>query len=519
MHIEEYTVRQLRETVLSGELSAREAAAAHLDRIADSNAELGAFVKVTADLAMTTAARLDRSWASAPAAARRARLGALHGVPVAWKDLWDVAGVATMRGTAAFEPVVAEANSAVVDQIHAHGAVSLGKTQVPEFGLACYSENLISPPSRNPLDPTLTSGGSSGGSAAAVTAGMLPGAIGSDAGGSIRIPASACGLVGLKPGYGVVPADLRAARALDPDAEKRAGAFYVTRTNAPRMAVSGPIARDAADAGALFDALMGSSRPSGAGRFEEAALSHDPGRFAPVLRAQDDRNDPGPRTGRPLRVGVSTASPFESAYPISLSPESREALDAAVTALETAGHEVEEARMAYDPRYPDSFYTTWTSGLTDIPLGAGAEARLGVLARDFRTAALARDEATTRSAANILLGIARDFRTQWGAYDVVLTPAMASTPPPVGYFTGDAGAPHDGDTDYRLQCQYTPFTSMVNVSQLPAIAVPTLTTVAGLSMGVQFIGRAGSEAQLLALAAQLEPHFDASPFSPPIGVA
>ncbi|GHD11003.1 amidase [Zhihengliuella salsuginis] len=519
MHIEEYTVRQLRETILSGELSAREAAAAHLDRIADADAGLGAFVKVTADQAMTTAAGLDRSWAAAGAGSRRARLGALHGVPVAWKDLWDVVGVPTMRGTAAFEPAVADANSAVVSQVHAHGAVSLGKTQVPEFGLACYSENLVSPPSRNPLDPALTSGGSSGGSAAAVAAGMLPGAIGSDAGGSIRIPASACGLVGLKPGYGVVPADLQAARALDPGAEMRAGAFHVTRTNAPRMAVSGPIAHDAADAGALFDALMGSTRPGGAGRFEEAALSRDPGRFAPTPRASGGRSGAGPQPGRPLRVGISTASPFESVYPISISAEARAALDAAVAALGAAGHRVEEADLSYDPRYGDSFYTTWTSGLADIPLRDGAEERLGVLARDFRAAALARDEATILSAANILLDIARDFRTQWGAYDVVLTPAMATTPPPVGYFTGDPQDPHDGATDYRLQCQYTPFTSMVNVSQLPAIAIPTLTTENGLSMGVQMIGRAGSEAQLLALAGQLVPYFDTSPSSPSIEFA
>lgn len=485
MHFEEYTVRELREAILSGELSARESTAAALDVVSETNRSLGAFVHVSADAAMRTAAALDRAYARTAPEARRRNLGALHGVPVAWKDLWDVAGAPTARGTAALEPAVAASNSAIVDQVHAHGAVSLGKTTVPEFGLSCYSENLIEPPSRNPLNPALTSGGSSGGSAAAVAAGMLPGVIGSDAGGSVRIPASACGLVGLKPGYGVVPADRRAARAVDRWADTRAGDFLVTATNAPRLPVSGPITRDAADAGALFDVMMGTTAADGAGRFEAAALSRGP--------------------GRPLRIGLSTASPFEGTYEVSLSTEARAALDAGVTALEQAGHHVEEAGLSYDGRYADAFYTTWTSGLADAPLTEGAEQRLGVLARDFRAAALKRSAAQTHAAANVLLDVARGFRAAWGEYDVVLTPAMARTPPPVGYFTGlGDGRPHDGATDYRLQCQYTPYTSMVNVSQLPALVLPTLRTGEGLSMGVQLIGRAGSEAQLLALAGQLE---------------
>jgi amidase len=131
-------------------------------------------------------------------------------------------------------------------------------------------------------------------------------------------------------------------------------------------------------------------------------------------------------------------------------------------------------------------------------LPPGSEEKLGTLARSFRERATVREASLSLAAAAKLTEIAADFRTQCGRYDVVLTPAMAHTPPEIGFYTSQ-----DADTDYMRQCQYTPFTSMVNVSGLPAITVPTLVTADGLSMGVQIIGRKGSEIQLLALAAQL----------------
>ena len=127
-------------------------------------------------------------------------------MPTAFKDLTDVAGVVTTHGSAALEHKPAPADGALAATLKGAGVVSLGKTQVPEFGLTAYSENRIAPPSRNPYALSRSSGGSSGGSAAAVAAGLLPFAPGSDGGGSIRIPAAACGLVGLKPGRGLVPA-------------------------------------------------------------------------------------------------------------------------------------------------------------------------------------------------------------------------------------------------------------------------------------------------------------------------
>ena len=139
----------------------------------------------------------------------------LHGMPLAFKDLTDVAGVVTTHGSAALDHKPAPADGALAAALRSGGVISLGKTQVPEFGLTAYSENRIAPPSRNPHAPSRSSGGSSGGSAAAVAAGLLPFAPGTDGGGSVRIPAAACGLVGLKPGRGAGARRARA-RAIPP---------------------------------------------------------------------------------------------------------------------------------------------------------------------------------------------------------------------------------------------------------------------------------------------------------------
>ena len=451
------TALELRDALASGQLSAREVGAHFLERIETLNPSLGSFITVTAEQAMDAARLADEEFT-----ARRAPLRALHGMPLAYKDLLDVVGVPTSYGTAALPALAAEKDNALVATLSSAGAISLGKTQVPEFGLSCHSENDIAPPARNPLNPALSAGGSSGGEAAAVAAGMLPFGPGNDGGGSVRIPASACGLVGLKPGLGTIPSDVLDG-TLDP-------------FGAPRLTVSGPLAHNALDAALLMDAMIDPAQ----------------GTYLDTLRSGAIDSLRG------LRIGVSTASPFASAYPISLSPEAHAALNKAIETLNRRAHHVEEAEIYYDATYPETFSTVWTSGLASAPLPPGSETRLGTLARSFRERATAREVSVSLAAAAKLTEIAADFRTQWDRYDVVLTPAMAHTPPEIGFYTSQ-----DADTDYMRQCQYTPFTSMVNVSGLPAVTVPTLTTADGLSMGVQIIGRAGSEIQLLALAAQL----------------
>ncbi len=422
---------------------------------------LGAFIEVRAELALREADAVDRLVATTPIGKRNA-LPPLLGLPTAHKDLLQVRGFTTTHGSAALPHLIAEQDDPVARVIRDAGAICVGKTQVPEFGIAGYSENLIAPPARNPFDPSLTAGGSSGGTATAIAAGMIPAAIGSDAGGSIRIPSGACGLIGLKPGRGVVPAD-----ALNGE---------VDDIGAPRMAVSGPMARTARDAALFYDALLG--RPD-----------------EPALHAIDRANEV---TG--LRIGVSLDSPFEGQIPIQFDEAALASLDEAVRRLEHQGHHPEHASINYGTSYPEAFTTVWTQSLTRIPLNreSKAEAKLGELAQWFLASARAATPKQVEACVVSLHNFARNAAAQWSAFDIVLTPALAFTPPETGAFwaLGPEG-------DYRLQCEWAPQTSMVNVAGLPAITVPICTDADGLPRGVQLIGRAGSEVQLLQLAAQL----------------
>ncbi|MBL3685479.1 amidase [Leucobacter zeae] len=462
------TAIALRDALRRGDVSARETAERFLARIAHRS-DLGAFIAVTAERALAEADAADAR-ASALTAEARDRLPGLHGLPIAHKDLLDVVGAPTTLGTAALPPRIPATDDPGVAVLLAAGAVSLGKTQVPEFGLNAYSENLIAPPARNPLDPERTPGGSSGGSAAAVAAGLLPVAPGTDGGGSVRIPALACGLVGLKPGLGAIRTDL--ARGAVDD------------FGAPRLVVSGPLARTAEDAAMLYDAMRGATGGSGPG------AGSDPEPTLCAVREADAL------TG--LRIGISSASPFAAAHPVPLSPEAVRAWEAAAAALEARGHRVEPAELRYDPRYPEAFGSCWTAGLSLLELPEGGEERLTPYTRAFRDRALARPSAAQLADGAVLREIGASLRAAWAPYDVVLTPGLAAPPPRIGAFSERAP-----DADYLAQCEWTPYTSMVNVSGLPAVAVPTLALPSGLSMGAQLIGGRGSEAQLLQLAAQL----------------
>ncbi|KNC18714.1 amidase [Arthrobacter sp. RIT-PI-e] len=449
----------LRDLLARGDVSAREVTEHFLRRIDALNPELGAFVTVTHDDALHAADHADRVRLSG------ARIGPLHGVPLAHKDLTDMAGVRTTLGTAALEHAVAEQDAPLAAVLRRAGAISLGKTQVPELGLSSYSENRIAPPARNPLDPRLSPGGSSGGSAAAVAAGMVPFAPGTDGGGSVRIPAAATGLVGLKPNRGRVPSGSGQA-------------------DLGQLVVAGPLARTSVDAALLLDVLVHepSYRPT-------SAASRYPGSFTEAaLRAE----------GR-FRIGISTASPFSAAMDITLDNAAIDSFHTGIDLLQAAGHEVVDTELRYDPRYSEAFQLVWTAGLATAHVSAESEHRLTDITRVLRRRALGRSAAELAGAIDVLRQFERDTIEQYSPYDMILTPALGMAPRPIGWYT-DA----DGDTDYLRQCQYSPFTSMVNVSGLPAITVPTLRLPDGISMGVQLIGRPGEEAQLLSVSAQLE---------------
>ena len=474
--LHELSAVQLREALRAGTVSAREAAGHFLDRIEAENAHLGAFVTVTAEQALKDAAAADELHARA--AKDGTGLPLLHGMPVAFKDLTDVAGVITTHGSAALDHKPALTDAAITSVLKQAGIISLGKTQVPEFGLTAYSENRIAPPSRNPHALSRSSGGSSGGSAAAVAAGLLPFAPGSDGGGSVRIPAAACGLVGLKPGRGLIPAGESSG---DP----------------ARLVVTGPLSRTAADAALMLDALVS----------PEARLPGTPGPSYLALTGRDPRK---------LRIGVSLDSPWQSIFPFTPDQEALDALAAGVGMLEAAGHETSEASVRYDNRYPGAFTTAWTAAVGSARIAPQREALLTPLTRTFRRRAQQRSAAKLNESLGFLRLFQRDTIAQYAAWDLIVTPALAQTPRPVGWFTGsDHGDGYwpvtewagDADGDYRKQCEFAPWSSMVNVCGLPAISIPVHWTGgrsgAGLPMGIQVIGPMGSEALLLQLAAQL----------------
>jgi len=474
--IHELSAVDLRDALRSGELSSRQTTEHLLDRIAAENPHLGAFITVTADQALVDATAADESHARA--ARDGTELALLHGMPVAFKDLTDVAGVVTTHGSAAMGHKPALTDGALVAMLKSAGVVSLGKTQVPEFGLTAYSENRIAPPSRNPHALSRSSGGSTGGSAAAVAAGLVPFAPGSDGGGSVRIPAAACGLVGLKPGRRLVPAGESTG---DP-----AG-----------LVVSGPLARSAADAALLLDAMV-------------AGPAATPAKPAPSYLERAAQDPPR------LRIGVSLDSPWQTIFPFAPDPEALDALAEGIRLLEAAGHETADAAIRYDNRYPAAFTTAWTAAVGDARIVPQREALLTPLTRTFRRRAQQRGPAKLAESVGFLRQFQRDTIAQYAAWDLMLMPALAQTPRPVGWFTGAAHGDGywpaanwtgDADGDYRKQCEFAPWSSMVNVCGLPAISIPVHWTGgakgAGLPMGIQLIGPMGSEALLLQLAAQL----------------
>lgn len=458
--LHELTALEQRDRLRNGELSSRELTSHYLERIEIRNPELGAFIAVTADAAMAEAEDADQRQASG------GHLPMLHGLPLAHKDLTDVVGVVTTHGSAALQHTVAVADSPLVAVLRRAGAVSVGKTQVPEFGLSCYSENLIAPPSRNPLNPELSSGGSSGGSAAAVAAGLIPFAPGTDGGGSVRIPAAATGLIGLKPNRGRVPSG---------SGQSDLGQFVV----------AGSLARTTADAALLLDAMV--DEPN---YHATSAAAHGPFLEA-AFRAE----------GR-FRIGVSTVSPFAEAFPIELDDDAKLGFEAGIRALTAVGHDVVEADLRYDPRYHEAFQSVWTAGLAVARIPSAREGDLTTLARTLRRRAQRKSATDLATAVDILRQFEQDTIQQYSAFDLIATPALGMTPRPIGWYT-DA----DADTDYMRQCQYSPYTSMVNVCGLPAISVPVFTTAGGLSMSIQLIGRPSAEAELLTVSAQIEDHF------------
>jgi amidase len=443
-----------------GEVTPLELADHYLARIERWNGELGAFATVTADRARERASSLGTGPGTAP----------LWGLPSGDKDLWRRAGVRTASGSRLREHHVPTASDEIVEVLDAAGAVSLGKTAAPEFGMPSYTETLIGPPAVTPWDTRLGAGGSSGGAAVAVAAGLLPFAPASDGGGSIRIPAAACGLVGLKPSRGRVAA--------------LSGIGGVGG-----LTVAGPITRSVADAGLLLEGMLERTNGRLPQRWSLGAPGDGDGSFLGAAVRGEGR----------FQIGVLTDSPWDEEYEIALAPEARAALDEGIAALAALGHGLEEALLPPSAPYPAAFRTLWQSGAATLPVEGADLDLLEPLTRWLVEEGRRRSAREIVEAASWLSGYERAVIAAFSGVDAVLTPSLAMTPRPVGWYDLE-----DPERNFEQQCLYTPYTSFVNVSGLPAITLPLSTTEEGLPMGVQLIGRPGGEATLLAIGAQLE---------------
>jgi len=425
--------------VRSGQVAPAEVLEQHLERIAALDGRLGAFRLL----------RTEEVRAEARALEQRGDLGGLPlaGVPVAIKDNVDLAGTPTRNGSAATSPEPAAADDELVRRLREAGALLVGKTSVPELSLWAFTESEAFGVARNPWNLDHTPGGSSGGSAAAVAAAMVPVALAADGGGSIRMPASNCGLVGLKPGHGVVPFPENGVSTWS------------------QMSEFGPLATTVADLGLLLDVLAG----------------------ADAYRAV------APPT-RPLRIGV-TADPGVAG--VKVHPEVRAAMEGSAEALAGAGHLVEPA----DP--------PWRSGdaapfLQRVFLGCAEDAdRVTWEALEPRTRAEARVGRLLRRARPVPTGppprVLARFRAWFGDHDVLLSPTLALPPLRVGAYRGK------GLTRTVLGLTaYMPFCPPLNLVGFPAASVPAGATDDGLPLGVQLAAAPGGEALLLSLARQLE---------------
>jgi amidase len=401
--------------------------------------------------------------------------GPLAGVPFVFKDLsLHAAGIRTGLGSRLTgEGIVFPHDTDLMTRFRQAGLVALARTATPEFGFNATTEPVVHGPTRNPWDPSRSTGGSSGGSAALVAVRAIPVAHGTDGAGSIRIPAAWCGLVGLKPTRGRVPPG--------PDTDERLCG----------LGVDFALTRTVRDAAALLDAVNG---PGEGDKY-----------FAPPPRrpyAQEVGSPPG-RLRIAMTAQAWSGGPVDKEYADTVSQVCRE--------LAAQGHDVEEASPQVDwERFVDANLPIWTASIADNALGI-AHARGLELGPDVLEAVtLASVEYGRRLTAIDLLralrlcstltrGVSAFFRS----YDVLVTPTVAGPPPVLGTLNqNDPGIDPRGWLNKLFEL--IPFTPLFNVTGQPAISLPLGQSSAGLPIGVQLVARYGDEATLFRLAAQLE---------------
>ncbi|MEO0961376.1 MAG: amidase family protein [Pseudomonadota bacterium] len=465
MPIDDYAAHDgvgLAELVRKGEVTAGELAEEALSRIEKHNPTLNAVVTDMADQGRQLAGDIDEGDAAAPFA----------GVPFLLKDIMgDFEGVATQYGSRFVAGSPAPAHSTLTTRFLAAGLVPLGKTNVPEFGLLPVSESALYGPARNPWNPDHTPGGSSGGSAAAVAAGIVPLAHANDGGGSIRIPASSCGLVGLKPSRARVP--------------------------------QGPMIGDAMS-GLTTDLVVSRTVRDTAVALDIAA-GPEPGDpyFAPHhdgIWSEDVGTQPGN-----LRIGFTTKTPGG----VAVHDECAKAVQNTAKLLESLGHHVEEASPPLDnDMMQEAFMAIWATGVTqqievqNVLFGRTPnQGDLEPLTIGLWEAGKQISGADYLNAVSMLQIMSRSVAQWHDEYDLWLTPTLGEPPLRIGTVDINEGNPEKA---FEPILDYVPFTPIENATGQPAISLPLHWTPDGLPVGVHFAGRAGDEATLIRIAAQLE---------------
>jgi amidase len=450
---------ELAELIRKGDLSAKELVEASLTRIDELEPEINAFTHVAHESALATAREID-SGDRRPFA----------GVPIAIKDNRPVKGMPLTMCSDLYGDFVPRHDAFVIRRLRDAGFVIVGKTTLPEMGILPTTESRRFGPTHNPWGLDRTPGGSSGGSAAAVAAGMVPIAHGNDGGGSIRIPAACCGLVGLKAARGRV--------SPGPDS----GQSFLT--------IDGVLTRTVAETAQVLDLIAG---------YEPGDATWAPppdGPYAALPQAE-----PGQ-----LRIGLALNSPLEGA---TLDPVCERAARDAAAMLESLGHRVEEITPPWSgldllPDFTRAFgplvsMTTLIGGR--IAGREPTEEDVEPLTWSMWQRARNQDTLTYLASQGRLESVARSIVTFLEPYDAVLTPALAKRPVAIGEIHGRGPDPWG---NYRRSGYFTPYTAIVNVTGLPAIALPLFHGDDGLPLSIQLIGRAAREDVLLSLAAQLE---------------
>jgi amidase len=446
--------------VRRGEVTSRELVEAAYEAIEQRNGELNAFVTLCEERALAEADAVE-------AGDERP----LAGVPIAVKDLVALTGgIRTAMGMRAMGDWVPQEDSALVRRLRGAGAIIVGKTNTPELGILPVTEPDRFGPARNPWDPSRTTGGSSGGSAGAVASGMVPIAHANDGGGSIRIPASCCGLVGLKGTRGRV--------SLAPLGEFVGG-----------IAIEGVVSRTVRDTAVAFDILAG---------YEPGDPYWAPDPSAPFAEAVE-------RAPGSLRIAFSAVAPNGVPVDEDCVTATRETAEL----LESLGHTVLEAPALSDEGYIDNFIKIWMAGtaqeihtygrLIGRPLDVS---KLEPLTQQMIELAAGYSAVDYLEALEYLQLLARRIVGFWSDYDILVTPTLAQPPIPIG-----ALRPKEGEEPIKMlenSAGFVPLTPVFNVTGQPAISLPVATSPDGLPIGVQLVGAPAAEELLLSLSAQLE---------------